>query len=122
MAAGRVSGAGDLGRVVSVRVLDPFVDCGNLDAMYSGPVIPRILRLISSGVLAFAIATSSFLTLPSTAVSAQIFHDPRRKNTVGFSVDLDVAPETLTKVVKAVAGDTVIRGTFIYSKESEIDD
>jgi hypothetical protein len=90
--------------------------------MYSGPVNPRVLHRIRSSVLALAIVTSSFLALFPSTVSAQIFHDPRRKATVGFSVDLDVAPETLTKVVKAVAGDTVIRGTFIYSRESEIDD
>jgi Bacterial SH3 domain len=48
--------------------------------------------------------------------------DPHRKTSVGFEVDLNVSPETLAKVVEGVANDTVIRGTHVYSKESEIDE
>lgn len=81
-----------------------------------------LLRRISTGILAFAILWVIVLASAPSFVSAQTFHDPRRKNTVGFNVELNVAPETLTKIVKGVAGDTVIRGTFIYSKESEIYD
>jgi hypothetical protein len=48
--------------------------------------------------------------------------DPHRKTSVGFEVDLNVSPETLTKVVESVANDTVIRGTYVYKKETELDD
>jgi Bacterial SH3 domain len=86
--------------------------------MSSAPVLPVSFRRFSAGILAFAII---FVTLAGSAF-AQIYHDPRRKNTVGFSVDLNAPPEAVAKIVKQVAGDTIIRGTFIYSKDHEIDD
>ncbi|MGA8221698.1 MAG: SH3 domain-containing protein [Candidatus Acidiferrales bacterium] len=86
--------------------------------MFSAPVIPTLLRRFVTGVLAFAIIFATF----AASTSAQIYHDPRRKNLVGFSVDLNSPPEAVAKIVQQVAGDTIIRGTFIYAKEREIDD
>jgi hypothetical protein len=107
-----------MGRVVFVRVLEPSLDGGISGAMFSAPVTSKLLRRISAGILAFAII---FVTV-SVSASAQIYHDPRRKNMVGFSVDLNAPPEAVAKIVGEVAGDTIIRGTFIYAKDHEIDD
>jgi len=48
--------------------------------------------------------------------------DPHRKTSVGFEVDLNVPPGTLMKVVEGVANDGVIRGTYVYRKDSALDD
>lgn len=75
----------------------------------------RLISLRSiSLVLIFAFAAFS--------ASAQIYHDPHRKTTVGFSVDLNTPPETVLQIVKGVASDSVIRGTSMYSKEIDIPD
>ncbi|MGH9745993.1 MAG: SH3 domain-containing protein [Candidatus Acidiferrales bacterium] len=69
-----------------------------------------------------AISLVSILLFAASSVSAQIYHDPHKKTTVGFSVDLNTPPDTVTQIVKGVASDTVIRGTSMYSKDVEIDD
>jgi SH3 domain-containing protein len=69
-----------------------------------------------------AISLFSVLFFAASSVSAQIYHDPHRKTTVGFSVDLETAPDTVIQIVKGVANDTVIRGTAMYAKDVEIDD
>jgi hypothetical protein len=71
-------------------------------------------RRISTVLVALAILTVS--------TAAQLLHDPRRKNTVGFSVELNTPPETVARIVQAVAADSVIRGSSIYAKDTEIDD
>jgi len=75
--------------------------------------------LVQSRYLAIALA-ASFLF--GACVSAQVFHDPKRKTTVGFAVELDDPADTVATVVKRVANDGVIRGTKIYAKETEIED
>jgi len=75
-----------------------------------------IARWISAALLVF------FVLSVSTPSKAQIYHDPRRKTTVGFSVELNSPPETVVKVVHGVAGDGYIRGTSMYAKEIQIDD
>jgi len=84
--------------------------------MDSTPVFLMITRWISAALLAF------FALSASASASAQIYHDPRRKTTVGFSVELNFPPETVMKIVKGVAADGYIRGTSVYAKEIEIDD
>jgi hypothetical protein len=75
----------------------------------------RLISLRSiSLVLIFAFAAFS--------ASAQIYHDPHRKTTVGFSVDLNTPPDTVLQIVKGVASDSVIRGTSMYTKEIDIPD
>jgi len=69
-----------------------------------------------------AISLFSVLFFAASSVSAQIYHDPHRKTTVGFSIDLETAPDTVIQIVKGVANDTVIRGTAMYSKDIEIED
>jgi len=54
--------------------------------------------------------------------SAQIYHDPHRKTTVGFSVDLNAPPDIVLQIVKAVASDSIIRGTSMYRKETDLED
>jgi hypothetical protein len=56
------------------------------------------------------------------SASAQIYHDPHRKTTVGFSVDLNTPPDTVLQIVKGVASDSIIRGTAMYAKEIDLDD
>lgn len=62
------------------------------------------------------------LSFASFSASAQIYHDPHRKTTVGFSVDLNTPPDTVLQIVKGVASDSIIRGTAMYRKESDIED
>lgn len=54
-------------------------------------------------------------------VHAQIFqgtfHDPRKKESVGFSVDLENSLDEVTSIVKRVANDSTIRGTKISTKD-----
>jgi hypothetical protein len=69
-----------------------------------------------------AISLILVLSFVSFSASAQIYHDPHRKTTVGFSVDLNTPPDTVLQIVKGVASDSVIRGTSMYSKEIDIPD
>ena len=45
----------------------------------------------------------------ATATAAQIYHDPRRKTTVGFEVELKAPAATLAEIVRRVASDGYIR-------------
>src|ERR1700739_3435837 len=72
-----------------------------------------ILRAISL-LLAFGFAALS--------ASAQIYHDPHQKTTIGFSVDLNTPPDTVLQIVRGVASDSVIRGTSMYAKEIDLGD
>jgi hypothetical protein len=56
------------------------------------------------------------------SASAQIYHDPHKKTTIGFSVDLNTPPDTVLQIVKGVAADSIIRGTSMYAKEIDLDD
>jgi hypothetical protein len=56
------------------------------------------------------------------SASAQIYHDPHRKTTIGFTVDLNTPPDTVLQIVKGVASDSIIRGTSMYAKEIDIED
>jgi hypothetical protein len=58
----------------------------------------------------------------SASASAQMYHNPRRKAPVGFSVDLKYPVETVLPIIQSVASDTIIRGSFIYAKQTEIED
>jgi hypothetical protein len=64
----------------------------------------------------------------STPAAAQAFqgtfHDPRKKESVGFSVDLENPAEEVLAIVKSVASDKTIRGSKISTKDQamEIDD
>ena len=71
--------------------------------------------------VAAAIALSSLLPL---SAAGQTFHDPRKKESVGFSVDLEYPAEAVISIVKAVASDKSIRGSSISTKDQgmEIDD
>lgn len=76
-----------------------------------------MLRCCAFVCLIFGVSHSAF----SQALENPL-KDPHRKTPVGFEVDLNVSPETLTKIVEGVANDTVIRGTYVYRKETELDD
>ena len=78
-------------------------------------VVGRLINLRAISLL----LTFSFAAL---SVSAQIYHDPHRKTTVGFSVDLNTPPDTVLQIVKAVANDSIIRGTSMYAKETDLPD
>jgi hypothetical protein len=58
----------------------------------------------------------------ATAAAAQIYHDPRRKTTVGFEVELKAPAATITEIVKRVASDGYIRGTKMYAKKQDLED
>ena len=68
-----------------------------------------------------AISLLLFLSFASFSASAQIYHDPHRKTTIGFSVDLNTPPDPVLQIVKGVASDSIIRGTSMYAKENDID-
>jgi hypothetical protein len=69
-----------------------------------------------------AISLLLVLSFASFSASAQIYHDPHRKTTIGFSVDLNTPPDTVLQIVKGVASDSIIRGTAMYSKAIDIED
>lgn len=60
--------------------------------------------------------------LVSVESSAQIYHDPRRKTTVGFQVELKAPAATIVEIVRRVTNDGYIRGSNIYAKSQDIDD
>lgn len=70
----------------------------------------RFLSLFLAGCFAIAPA------------AAQIYHDPRRKTTVGFQVELKAPAATIAEIVSRVANDTYIRGTKIFAKKEDIED
>lgn len=79
--------------------------------LHQGGVAIVIRAILLALILLFAVC-SSF---------AQIYHDPHKKTTIGFSIDLNSSPELVTQIVKGVASDSVIRGTFMYAKDNDID-
>lgn len=111
---------GAVSPAVSRRGCVPAMSLGEYDAA------GRLARSLSQpGLRTFcsvAILLSLVLVLAASPASAQIYHDPHRKTTIGFSVDLNASPDTVTQIVKGVANDSVIRGTFMYAKETEIED
>ena len=65
------------------------------------------------------------LATPATAQIFQgTFHDPRKKDSVGFAVDLENPSDEVISIVKRVANDATIRGTKISTKDHamELDD
>jgi hypothetical protein len=58
----------------------------------------------------------------ASAAPAQIFHDPRRKTTVGFEVELKAPAATIAEIVKQVASNGYIRGTKIFARNQDIED
>jgi len=68
-----------------------------------------------------AIFLALILSCAASQSSAQIYHDPHKKTTIGFSIDLNSSPDMVTQIVKGVANDSVIRGTFMYAKDNDID-
>jgi hypothetical protein len=80
-------------------------------------------RAVWRGPIIFAVAL--VLSAPAAAQIFQgTFHDPRKKDSVGFSVDLENSMDEVTAIVKKVASDTTIRGTKISTKDHamELDD
>jgi hypothetical protein len=77
--------------------------------------------LLQKTILGTLVALASLLALPT---AGQVFHDPRKKESVGFSVDLEYSADTVASIVKNVANDKTIRGTKLSTKdkEMEIDD
>src|ERR1700757_3740490 len=72
-------------------------------------VAPRLIRFRTISILLL-------LSSAAPAVSAQIYHDPHRKTTVGFSVDLNTPPDTVLQIVKGVASDLIIPATSMSQK------
>ena len=72
-------------------------------------------------------AVWALILMFSTTCAAQglqdTFHDPRRKVSTGFSVDLDYPADVVLTFVRNVANSSIIRGTKIYRKDKsdEID-
>jgi hypothetical protein len=85
-----------------------------LDTMSSG-----LSFLMRSRQTAFGLA---LVFVFASAAPAQIYHDPRRKTTVGFEVELKAPAATITEIVKRVASNGYIRGTKIYARKQDIED
>ena len=47
-----------------------------------------------------AISLLLVFSFAALSASAQIYHDPHKKTTIGFSVDLNTPPETVLQIVK----------------------
>src|SRR5215469_5332524 len=74
------------------------------------------------GLAGSAMLVSVLLCATVPPASAQkSYKDPHRKQTVGFSVDLDTPPDKVVEIVKSVATDTIIRGTSMYARDPDID-
>ena len=71
----------------------------------------RFIYLYLAGYFAFV-----------SAAAAQIYHDPRRKTTVGFEVELKAPAATIAEIVRHVASDGYIRGTKMYAKKQDMED
>lgn len=54
--------------------------------------------------------------------SAQFYHDPHRKEPIGFSVDLPVSASKLSGAVARVTENSTIEGTHIYRGDSDVED
>jgi hypothetical protein len=67
------------------------------------------------------VAALCIAALVASVATAQ-FRDPRRKTSVGFSVELPIGAETLAAAVRRVASDGSIGGTFEYKGDSEVSD
>ena len=80
------------------------------------------LRVVRSIPVILAI-TLVFSTVAAAQGPRNTFHDPRKKTSVGFSVDLEYSADMVLTVVKNVASASAIHGTKIYrkDKENEID-
>jgi hypothetical protein len=85
-----------------------------LDTMSSG-----LSFLKQSRQMAFGLA---LVFVFACAAPAQIFHDPRRKATVGFEVELKAPAATITEIVRRVASDGYIRGTKMYANKQDLED
>jgi len=68
----------------------------------------------------FLIFLAGCFAIPPAA--AQIYHDPRRKATVGFQVELKAPAATIAEIVRRVANDGYIRGSKIFAKKQDIED
>ena len=85
---------------------------------YVGQYVGASRRLITLP----AVSLLLIFSFAALSASAQIYHDPHKKMTVGFSVDLNTPPDTVLQIVKGVANDSIIRGTSMYAKEIDLPD
>jgi len=59
----------------------------------------------------------AFSTLAAAQIFEGTFHDPRKKDSVGFSVDLENSADEVLAIVKRVADDQTIHGSRISTKD-----
>jgi hypothetical protein len=81
--------------------------------------VQTCLRRAGARLIYFCLAVY-FVFAPAAA--AQIYHDPRRKTTVGFEVELKAPAANIAEIVRRVASDGYIRGTKMYAKKQDIED
>jgi hypothetical protein len=77
-----------------------------------------VRRLISFRAISLLLVFS----FVAFSASAQIYHDPHKKTTIGFTVELNTPPDTVLQIVRGVASDSIIRGTSMYAKEIDLED
>jgi hypothetical protein len=73
--------------------------------------------LLLKRFLGLAFVLTSLFSLPA---AGQTFHDPRRKASVGFSVDLEYPAAAVISIVEKVANDKTIRGTKLSTKDHDM--
>jgi hypothetical protein len=76
-------------------------------------------RAAAMGSGVYFVAALCIAALLASVASAQ-FRDPRRKTSVGFSVELPISAETLAAAVRRVASNGSIGGTFEYRGDSDV--
>jgi hypothetical protein len=74
--------------------------------------------LLQKTIFVTVVVLASLVEQPA---AGQVFHDPRKKESVGFSVDLEYPAEAVAPIVKSVASDKTIRGSKISTKDKEME-
>jgi Bacterial SH3 domain len=90
------------------------------DHRVSAPRRFRCSQRRHESIYCVAVLCIAVLVASVASVSSAQFRDPRRRTSVGFSVELPISTETLSAAVRRVASDGSIGGTFEYRGESEV--
>jgi len=97
----------------------PLLESRILNPGRESPASPH--RILMRRTISF-IGILACLLWFSPRSSAQFYHDPRRKEPIGFSVDLPVSATKLSDAVSRVVESGTIEGTHIYRGDPDVED